>query len=85
VLADKVDGDPIRYADARGVVAKSGRIYFQRRVGPLRAAAWGGTFDAAVLDIVEQACTGRILEHDPATGLTRVVARGFSFANGVAR
>jgi sugar lactone lactonase YvrE len=37
-----------------------------------------------VLDIVEQACTGRILEHDPATGHTRIVAKGFSFANGVA-
>jgi len=83
VLADKVDGDPIRYADAV-VVAKSGRIYFSDASGRFAPAAWGGTFDAAVLDIVEQACTGRILEHDPATGLTRVVARGFSFANGVA-
>jgi sugar lactone lactonase YvrE len=37
-----------------------------------------------VLDIVEQSSTGRVLEYDPATKRTRVVARGISFANGVA-
>ena len=83
VLADKVNGDPIRYADAV-VVAKNGRIYFSDASGRFGPAQWGGTFEAAVLDIIEQACTGRILEHDPATKATRVVARGFSFANGVA-
>jgi sugar lactone lactonase YvrE len=79
VLADQVDGDPIRYADAV-VVAKSGKIYFSDASGRFRAGAVGGTFDAAVLDIIEQACTGRILEHDPATKATRIVAKGFSFA-----
>ena len=83
VLTDKVGGDPIRYADAV-VVAKSGKIYFSDASGRFAPASWGGTFEAAVLDIVEQACTGRILEHDPATKATRVVAKGFSFANGVA-
>jgi len=83
VLADKVGSDPIRYADAV-VVAKSGKIYFSDASGRFAPASWGGTFEAAVLDIVEQACTGRILEHDPATTATRVVAKGFSFANGVA-
>ena len=66
VLADKVGNDPIRYADAV-VVAKSGKIYFSDASGRFAPASWGGTFEAAVLDIVEQACTGRILEHDPAT------------------
>ena len=33
---------------------------------------------------MEQSATGRVLAHDPATGKTRVVARGFSFANGIA-
>jgi sugar lactone lactonase YvrE len=83
VLADKVGDDPIRYADAV-VVARSGRIYLSDASGRFSPAERGGTFEAAVLDIVEQACTGRILEHDPATKATRVVARGFSFANGVA-
>jgi sugar lactone lactonase YvrE len=83
VLADHVGSDPIRYADAV-IVAQNGRFYFtdaSTRFGP---AQWGGTFEASVLDIREQASTGRVLEHDPASGATRVVARGFSFANGLA-
>ncbi len=44
----------------------------------------GGTYEAAVLDIIEQSSTGRILEYDPATRTTRIVATGLSFANGVA-
>jgi YD repeat-containing protein len=56
LLTDKVNGDPIRYADAV----------------------------ASVLDILEQSSTGRILEYDPAKKTTRVVAKGFSFANGIA-
>jgi len=83
VLADAVDGDPIRYADAV-VVARSGRIYFSDASRRFAPAQWGGTFEAAVLDIIEQRSTGRILEHDPASGRTRVVVRGLSFANGVA-
>lgn len=83
VLTDQVGGDPIRYADAV-VVARNGKIYFSdasRRFAPAR---WGGTFEAAVLDILEQAATSRILEYDPATRSTRVVVTGLSFANGVA-
>jgi sugar lactone lactonase YvrE len=83
LLTDKVDGDPIRYADAV-VVARTGKIYFSDASGRFAPAQWGGTFEAAVLDILEQASTGRILEYDPAAGTTRVVAKGLSFANGVA-
>ena len=83
LLTDQVGGDPIRYADAV-VVARSGKIYFSDASRRFAPAQWGGTFEAAVLDILEQSATGRILEYDPATRATRVVARGFSFANGVA-
>ena len=83
LLTDKVGGDPIRYADAV-VVARTGKIYFSDASGRFAPAQWGGTFEAAVLDILEQACTGRILEYDPAANTTRIVAKGFSFANGVA-
>ncbi|MDZ7591362.1 MAG: SMP-30/gluconolactonase/LRE family protein [Rubrivivax sp.] len=83
VLANAVDGDPIRYADAV-VVARSGKIYFSDASGRFAPARWGSTYEAAVLDIIEQAATGRVLEYDPATQATRVVARGLGFANGVA-
>jgi len=83
VLADRVGGDPIRYADAV-VVARNGKIYLSDASTRFAPAQWGGTFEASVLDIIEQASTGRILEYDPATRATRVVAKGLSFANGVA-
>ena len=83
VLTEKVDGDPIRYADAV-VVAKSGKMYFSDASTRFAPAEWGGTFEASIFDILEQSATGRILEYDPATSVTRIVAQGLSFANGVA-
>ena len=84
VLADKVGvNDPIRYADAV-VVAQNGKMYLSDASTRFAPKDWGGTFEASVLDILEQASTGRVIEYDPATRATRVVARGISFANGVA-
>jgi sugar lactone lactonase YvrE len=83
LLADRVGGDPIRYADAI-VVASTGKIYFTDASGRYAPARWGGTFEAAVLDILEQAATGRVVEYNPASKTTRVVAKGLSFPNGLA-
>ena len=83
VLANEVNGTPILYADAV-VVAASGKIYFTDASTRFAPAQWGGTFEASVLDILEQSATGRVVEYDPATRATRVVARGLSFANGLA-
>lgn len=84
VLADRVGpADPIRYADAV-VVAADGRIFFTDASTRFAPAQWGGTFEASVLDILEQSATGRVLAHDPASGRTRIVAHGLSFANGIA-
>jgi sugar lactone lactonase YvrE len=82
VLTDSVDGTPILYADAVQV-ATDGRILFTdatQRISP-RAL---GTFDAALFDILEHSCTGRVLEFDPVAAATRVVARGLCFPNGIA-
>jgi sugar lactone lactonase YvrE len=82
VLADQVDGDPIRYADAV-VVASDGRMYFTdatRRFSPQQL----GTFDASVLDILEHSCTGRVLVYEPAAARVAVVIGGLCFPNGVA-
>ncbi|MDO9167189.1 MAG: SMP-30/gluconolactonase/LRE family protein [Rhodoferax sp.] len=83
LLTDKVGTDPIRYADAV-VVAGNGKMYVSDASTRFAPASWGGTFEASVLDIIEQSATGRILEYDPATQATRIVAKGLSFANGVA-
>ncbi len=83
VLAERVGGDPIRYADAV-VVAANGRMYFTDASTRFAPSQWGGTFEASVLDILEQQASGRVLEYDPATRATRIVARGLAFANGIA-
>jgi sugar lactone lactonase YvrE len=84
VLTDRVGpNDPIRYADAV-VVAPDGTIYFTDASTRFAPAQWGGTYPASVLDIMEQAATGRVLAYDPATERTRIVAHGFSFANVIA-
>jgi sugar lactone lactonase YvrE len=83
VLTDKVDGEPIRLADAV-VVAGDRTIYFSDASTRFAPAEWGGTMEASILDIIEQSCTGRILAYDPVTQKTRIVAKGLSFANGVA-
>jgi sugar lactone lactonase YvrE len=84
VLTDRVSGsDAIRYANSI-VVAPDGVIFFTDASGRFAPREWGGTYEASVLDILEQAATGRVLAYDPATKSTHVVAHGFSFANGIA-
>jgi sugar lactone lactonase YvrE len=82
VLTDSVDGTPILFADAV-IVATDGKILLTdatQRISPREY----GTFDAALLDILEHSCTGRVLEFDPVGGSTRVVAQGLCFPNGIA-
>ena len=82
VLADRLDDDPIRYADAV-TVATDGRMFFtdaSRRFSPVEL----GTFDAALLDVMEHSCTGRLLEYRPDSRRVRLVMGGLCFPNGVA-
>lgn len=83
MLADTVNGDPVRYPNSV-VVASSGKIYLTDSSARFAPSVWGGTFEASVLDIVEQSATGRVLEYDPQRQATRIVAKGLSFANGIA-
>jgi len=83
VLADRYQGEPIRFADAV-VVARDGRIFFTDASTRFDPATRGGTFEASVLDILEQSATGRVFEYDPGKGSLRLVAKGLSFANGIA-
>jgi sugar lactone lactonase YvrE len=84
VLVDQVGpNDPIRYANSI-VVATDGIIYFTDASTRFAPADWGGTYEASLYDILEQAASGRVLAYDPTTESAHVVVHGLSFANGVA-
>ena len=83
MLVDQINGDPIRYPNSV-VVASSGKIYITNSSGRFAPSDWGGTFEASTLDIVEQSATGSVLEYDPKQNTARIVAKGLSFANGIA-
>lgn len=74
--------DPLAFADAV-VVAADGRIFFTDATQRIPARRYG-TFDAALLDILEHSCTGRVLEYVRGTVRPRLVIGGLCFANGVA-
>jgi sugar lactone lactonase YvrE len=82
VLANTVDRDAIRFANAVAV-ARDGKIYLSDSSTRFSPADWGGTVEAALLDVLEQSSTGRVIEYDPAAKTCRIVATGFSLANGV--
>ncbi|MBS0374071.1 MAG: SMP-30/gluconolactonase/LRE family protein [Proteobacteria bacterium] len=74
--------EPLAFADAVAV-ASDGRIFFTDATQRIPARRYG-TFDAALLDILEHSCTGRVLEFVPGAARPRVVIGGLCFANGVA-
>lgn len=81
VMVDQVDGLPVLYADAVQA-AKNGRIYFTD--ASRFSARKHGTLTASVLDVLEQSCTGRLIEYDPTTGRAATMLSGICFANGLA-
>ncbi|UXI70143.1 SMP-30/gluconolactonase/LRE family protein [Tahibacter amnicola] len=82
VLANTVEGDPIRFADAV-VVAANGKVYLTDATTRFSPADLG-LKQASLHDIVEQSGSGRVIEYDPATKAARIVVHGLNFANGIA-
>lgn len=83
VLIDRVAGEPIQYPNSV-MIAQDGTIYFTDSSKRFAPSAWGGTFEATLLDIVEQSASGRIIAYQPLHGTAKIVAQGLSFANGIA-
>lgn len=82
VAATAAAGRPIRIADDLDV-ARDGRIYLSDASARFHPPRWN-VLEASLLEILEHRGSGRLLEHDPATGLTVELAGGLVFANGVA-
>lgn len=82
-LATEAAGLPIDYADDV-VAARDGKLYFTDASTKFGAEAYGGTYEASLLDIVEHGGHGRVLVFDPKTDHTSLVVDGLQFANGLA-
>ncbi|MCK5894834.1 MAG: SMP-30/gluconolactonase/LRE family protein [Endozoicomonadaceae bacterium] len=82
ILVDKIEGQPVVYANAVDV-GLDGTIYFSESSVKFGAEANGGTFEASLFDIMEHGGHGRLLAFDPATGNIRTLMDGLNFANGV--
>jgi hypothetical protein len=83
VLANQVGGRPMVFVDDVNV-ASDGRIYFADASARFGAKEFGGTFEAALLDLIEHSASGRMLVYDPADGTTKVLVDNVHFANGIA-
>lgn len=83
-LVDAVGGEPLRYADNLAVTRDGETIYFSDASTKFGAEAWGGTFAASKVDMMEHGGHGRLLVHHLTTGETKVLQTGLQFANGVA-
>lgn len=82
VMATQAEGLPIRYADDLDV-APDGRVYLT----DASTAFYPPHFDAlqaSILEVLEHRGTGRVLEYDPFSGRTSVIAAGLVFPNGLA-
>lgn len=80
----------ILYANDICIGPKTGLVYFtdasdiaSDRVGYRSQAHWD-TLYASKVDLVRGKPAGRVLEYNPATDTTRVLADGLKFANGIA-
>jgi sugar lactone lactonase YvrE len=83
MLLDKVGDRPLVYADDIAI-ASDGTIYVSEASTRFGASQYGGTYAAALLDIMEHGGHGQVIEFRPETGAARVLVNGLNFANGLA-
>tara|TARA_B110000196_G_scaffold320126_1_gene340653 strand:- start:5747 stop:6058 length:312 start_codon:yes stop_codon:yes gene_type:complete len=63
-------------------VASNGNVYFSDASSKFNSKKYG-TYGASLLDINEHGGHGRIIEYNPTTKISTVLAQGVNFANGV--
>ncbi|MCG8455531.1 MAG: SMP-30/gluconolactonase/LRE family protein [Holophagales bacterium] len=76
VLSTGAAGVPFGFTDDLDV-ASDGRIYFSDASSRFGVGEY-------LYDLLEARPHGRLLRHDPATGVTELLAQGLYFANGIA-
>lgn len=83
VLTQQFEREPLLYVDDVDV-ASDGMMYFSDASSKFGAEAFGGTYPASLLDLMEHGGHGRLFRYDPYTDTTTLILAGLNFANGVA-
>lgn len=82
-VLETFDGKPLLYANDL-TFAANGYLYFTDSTTRFSAKAYGSTYQASLVDLMEHGDTGRVFEFDPDSGQVRQLFDGLSFANGIA-
>lgn len=82
-LLTEIDGQALVYANSLDV-APNGTIYFSNASAKFSAEEFGGTYEAALLDLLEHGGHGSVFAFDPAAATVNEIVSGLNFANGVA-
>jgi len=82
-VVEAFDGKPLLYTNDL-TFAANGRLYFTDSTTRFSAKAYGSTYKASLIDLMEHGDTGRVFELDPSSGKLRQLFGGLSFANGIA-
>lgn len=83
LLLAEFEGQPLVYAN-EPAIGSDGTIYFSESSTKFGAEAFGGTYEASLLDVMEHGGHGRVFALRPDSGEASVILDGLQFANGVA-
>jgi sugar lactone lactonase YvrE len=82
-VLDEIDGQPLANANNLGI-GPDGVIYFSQSSTKFKAADFGGSYQASLLDILEHGGHGNVYAYDPIAGRVDQLITGLNYANGVA-
>jgi sugar lactone lactonase YvrE len=82
ILSD-INGEPLIYANSL-TIAPDGTIFFSNSSNKFGAQEFGGTYEAAVIDLLEHGGHGHVYAYDPQTGVVDEIIDDLNFANGIA-
>ncbi len=83
ILLNSVGGELLKYTNNLDI-ADNGIIYFSDASSKFGAQAYGGSYPASLLDLMEHCACGRVFAFDPSNGVLIPLVSGLHFANGIA-
>ena len=83
ILLHEYGQQPLENANNLGI-GPNGVIYFSQTSTKFTASGFGGSYEASLLDILEQGGNGNVYAFNPASGIATRLMTNLNYANGVA-